>query len=123
MVAVWIYGSTKLSQFSSSALVGPGVFVTLIGVGLVLSGAVLVFQMVRSPPTLGGAEDGAETSPFRPPAFLTALIAVAAPIVIMKPLGFPLAASIVFSGVTFAFGSRRLFMDLDRKSTRLNSSH
>src|SRR3546814_10521217 len=57
MGALWIYGSTKLSQFSSIALVGPGVFVTLIGVGLVLSGAVLVFQMVRSPPTLGGRSE------------------------------------------------------------------
>jgi putative tricarboxylic transport membrane protein len=109
---LWIYGSTGLSQLSSIAGIGPGVFVTLIGIGLVLCGATLVFQMVLSadgpaPPP----EDGAEIAPFRPGAFAVALLAVAAPLVLMKQVGFPVTAAIVFAGVTYAFGSRRVVKD------------
>lgn len=111
--ALWIYGSMGLSQLSSIAVIGPGVFVTLIGLGLVACGATLVFQMVRSADGMAApAEDGAETVPFRPAPFVVALIAIAAPIVLMTRVGFPLTAALVFAGVTYAFGSRRPVMDL-----------
>ena len=42
---VWLYGASNLQQSSSIAGIGPGVFVTLIGIGLVVCGVVLVFQM------------------------------------------------------------------------------
>jgi putative tricarboxylic transport membrane protein len=109
---LWIYGSTELSQLSSIALIGPGVFVTVIGIGLVLCGVALIFQMVISPPSIEPAEDGSDVAPFRPSSFATALVSVTLPIAIMKPLGFPLTASLVFCGITFAFGSRSVIKDL-----------
>lgn len=113
MGAVWIYGSAELSQLSSIAVIGPGVFVSLIGAGLVIVGAVLTFQFASSSDTSfqEAPEDGAETAPFSLRPLLIALALVALPVFLMKDVGFPITAAIVFAGVAFAFGSRRLILD------------
>jgi putative tricarboxylic transport membrane protein len=110
---VWLYGASKLPQLSSIAGIGPGVFVTLIGIGLIVCGVVLVFQMVRSANDLAApAEDGAAKTPFQAIPFVTALVAVALPILLMTSIGFPLTATLIFAAVAHAFGSRRTLFDL-----------
>lgn len=113
MGSVWLYGASTLSQSSSISGVGPGIFVTMIGIALIVCGVVLVFQMslsVNVPAAL--AEDGAEKTPFQAVPFLTALVAVASPTLLMTSVGFPLTAALIFAAVTHAFGSRRILFDL-----------
>lgn len=110
---VWLYGASNLQQSSSIAGIGPGVFVTLIGIGLVVCGVVLVFQMVRPANDLAApAEDGAVKTQFQTIPFVTALVAVALPILLMSSIGFPLTAALIFAAVAHAFGSRRTLFDL-----------
>ena len=109
MGSVWLYGASTLSQSSSISGVGPGIFVTLIGVALIVCGVVLVFQMssaVNVP--AAPAEDGAQKTPFQAVPFVTALVAVASPMLLMTSVGFPLTAALIFAAVTRAFGSRRI---------------
>ena len=113
MGSVWLYGASTLSQSSSISGIGPGIFVTLIGVALIVCGVVLVFQMSRSADNLAApAEDGAQKTPFQAVPFVTALVAVASPILLMTSVGFPLTATLIFAAVTHAFGSRRILFDL-----------
>ena len=86
---------------------------TLVGVGLIVSGIVLLFQMMRSPHSIElPAEDRAKTPPFQARPFAIALAAIASPILLMTSIGFPLTAAVMFAGVTHAFGSRRALFDL-----------
>ena len=113
MGSVWLYGASTLSQSSSISGVGPGIFVTLIGVALIVCGVVLVFQMSRSVNVPAApAEDGAKKTPFQAVPFVTALVAVASPMWLMTSVGFPLTAALIFAAVTRAFGSRRILFDL-----------
>lgn len=113
MGSVWLYGASTLSQSSSISGVGPGTFVTLIGVALIVCGVVLVFQMSRAVNVPAApAEDGAEKTPFQAVPFVTALVAVASPMWLMTSVGFPLTAALIFAAVTRAFGSRRILFDL-----------
>jgi putative tricarboxylic transport membrane protein len=74
---------------------------------------VLVFQMSRSVNVPAApAEDGAEKTPFQAVPFVTALVAVASPMLLMTSVGFPLTAALIFAAVTRAFGSRRILFDL-----------
>ena len=113
MGSVWLYGASTLPQSSSISGVGPGIFVTLIGVALIVCGVVLVFQMSRAVNVPAApAEDGAEKTPFQAVPFVTALVAVASPMWLMTSVGFPLTAALIFAAVTRAFGSRRILFDL-----------
>jgi putative tricarboxylic transport membrane protein len=111
--SVWLYGASTLSQSSSISGVGPGIFVTLIGVALIVCGVVLVVQLSGAVDDRAAlAEDGAEKTPFQAVPFVTALVAVASPTLLMTSIGFPLTASLIFAAVTHAFGSRRILFDL-----------
>ena len=113
MGSVWLYGASTLSQSSSISGVGPGIFVTLIGVALIVCGVVLVFQMSRAVNVPAAPdEEGAEKTPFQAVPFVTALVAVASPMLLMTSVGFPLTAALIFAAVTRAFGSRRILFDL-----------
>jgi putative tricarboxylic transport membrane protein len=112
--AIWLYGAADLTQGSAMAVIGPGLFVTAVGAALVLFGVAYTVQVMTSRAEIptADAEDGAVVVPFRPGAFALALAAVAAPYLIMKVVGFPITATLVFAGVARAFGSRRLLLDL-----------
>ena len=113
MGSVWLYGASTLSQSSSISGVGPGIFVTLIGVALIVCGVVLVVQLSRAVDDRAAlAEDGEEKTPFQAVPFVTALVAVASPTLLMTSIGFPLTAALIFAAVTHAFGSRRILFDL-----------
>ena len=111
--AVWLYGASQLAQFATYAVVGPGVFVTVTGAGLLLLGLVLVVQIARGEPFQPqDAEDVAADRSASWPALLTAIAGAAAPLYTMERFGFAVSAALVFALTTRAFGSRRILLDL-----------
>lgn len=113
MGAVWLYNAYGLPQGARYAAVGPGLFVTIAGAGLLILGAILVLQIWRGEKfEPQDAEDAIAQSRMDKRAFLTALVAVALPVATMGPLGMPLTATISFMLVANAFGSRRWWLDL-----------
>ena len=113
MGAVWLYAGFGLPQGARYAAVGPGLFVTLAGGGLLILGAILVLQIWRGETfEAQDAEDADGSTKMDKRAFLTALVAVALPIVTMGPLGMPFTATLSFVLVANAFGSRRWWLDL-----------
>lgn len=108
--AVCLYASSQLSLGAQYAAIGPGMFVALVGLGLLLLGVLLLIQMAR-----GTAFDDDERT--RDPgmdkrAFFTVLVASMVPALAMVPLGLPLTAMLAFMLVARALGSRRIVMDL-----------
>lgn len=113
MGAVWLYNGFGLPQGARYAAVGPGLFVTLAGAGLLILGAILVLQIWRGESfEAQDAEDADGATKMDKRAFLTALVAIALPIVTMGPLGMPFTATLSFVLVANAFGSRRWWLDL-----------
>ncbi|KKB81303.1 membrane protein [Devosia soli] len=113
MGAVWLYNAFGLPQGARYAAVGPGLFVTVAGGALLVLGALLMVQIWRGETfEAQDAEDADGATKMDKRAFLTALVAVALPIVTMGPLGMPFTATLSFVLVANAFGSRRWYLDL-----------
>ncbi|MDV3249867.1 tripartite tricarboxylate transporter TctB family protein [Devosia sp. BK] len=113
MGAVWLYNAFGLPQGARYAAVGPGLFVTVAGGALLLLGALLMVQIWRGETfEAQDVEDADGATKMDKRAFLTALVAVALPIVTMGPLGMPFTATLSFVLVANAFGSRRWYLDL-----------
>ncbi len=111
--AVWLWGASGLPQGARYAAVGPGLMVTVAGAGLVLLGVLLTYQIWRGERfEPQDAEDAAANAPMDKLAFATAALAVALPVVMMRPLGMPFTALVSFMLVARAFGSRRWWLDL-----------
>ncbi|GAB4064128.1 tripartite tricarboxylate transporter TctB family protein [Ancylobacter sonchi] len=114
---VMLYGATQLGQSDAHSGVGPGLFVTIIGIALVVLGVALGVQVARgvaftSPEgedAYGEVDD--EDRTHRGPLLL-AIASLAAPLVLMQAAGFPVTAAVVFAGVARAFGSRRPVVDI-----------
>jgi len=110
---IWLYGAAGLPQGARYAAVGPGLFVTIAGLGLVLCGVLLAIQIARGERfEPQDAEDAAAAAPMDRRAFIIALVAVAIPVVGMPYLGVPITATISFALVARAFGSKRLLLDI-----------
>ncbi len=107
--AVCLYSSTTLTLGARYATIGPGLFVALVGVGLIVLGVILLVQTAR-----GTAFDPElEQDPgMDKPAFFTVVLAAALPALIMRPLGLPLTAAISFMLVARALGSKRVLLDI-----------
>lgn len=113
MGAVWLFNGFGLPQGARYAAVGPGLFVTVAGAGLLVLGAILVLQIWRGENfEAQDAEDAEAAAGMDKRAFFTALVAVALPIFTMGPLGMPFTATLSFVLVANAFGSRRWWLDL-----------
>jgi putative tricarboxylic transport membrane protein len=113
MGAVWLYGASSLPQGARYAAVGPGLFVTITGLGLAILGILLIVQVWRGERfEPQDAADVAASSSMDRRAFITAFVAVVLPVLIMQPLGLPLTATIAFVLVCRAFGSRNLLVDI-----------
>jgi putative tricarboxylic transport membrane protein len=111
--AVWLAGAAPLAQTAQYARIGPGLFVTIVGAGLVALGAMLLVQIARGEEfSAQDSEDAAAGAPADWRAFATAIAAAAAPLLTMRPLGFPLTGALSFALVARALGSRRLALDL-----------
>jgi putative tricarboxylic transport membrane protein len=111
--AVWLHGAWSLPQTATYAAIGPGLFVTIVALGLVLVGALLVVAVARRERfEPQDAEDADATrEPSRRAFWLTVLGGVL-PVFLVRPLGFPVVAAVTFALVARAFGSRRLAFDL-----------
>jgi putative tricarboxylic transport membrane protein len=110
---VWIYGALSLAYAATYAVVGPGLFPALIGVGLVLLGGLLLVAIARGerfePQESEDADAGRRPSGT---AFWTTVVAGLVPIAVIRPLGLPVAAAFTFALTARAFGSRRFPLDL-----------
>lgn len=113
MGGVWLYGASSLPQGARYAAVGPGLAVTIAGLGLVILGIILMLQIARGERfEPQDAEDAAANSPMDRVAFLTACAAAALPILTMRTLGLPATATLSFTLVARAFGSRNTILNL-----------
>jgi putative tricarboxylic transport membrane protein len=111
--ALWLHGALSLPQAATYAVVGPGLFPALIGAGLILLGGLLLAAVARG--ERFEPQEVEDADPTRPPsrrALWTAAAAGVAPILVIRPLGFPVAAALAFALTARAFGSRRVALDL-----------
>jgi putative tricarboxylic transport membrane protein len=110
---VWLHGAWSLPQAATYAIVGPGFFPAVIGAGLLLLGVLVLVAVARGERfEPQEAEDAdASRSPSRAAFWLT-VAGGAVPVVVIRPLGFPIAAALAFALTARAFGSRRLLVDL-----------
>ncbi|MCD0503211.1 tripartite tricarboxylate transporter TctB family protein [Bordetella petrii] len=110
--AVWLQQGYALPKMGGYAGVGPGDFVMLVGLALIVLGLALVAQIARGDTFVPQEAESAEAdAPPSRKAFAFAAAGAAIPLLTMKPLGFPLTAMLAFALVTHAFGSRRVLLD------------
>lgn len=110
---ICLYGTTSLEQGARYAAIGPGLFVTIAGGGLVILGMLLLVQIARGEKfEPQDAEDASGNEKANPVALVTAMAAAIAPIFTMEPLGLPLTAMISFTLVARSFGSRKPLLDV-----------
>jgi putative tricarboxylic transport membrane protein len=111
--AVWLYGAASLSQTAQYAAIGPGLFVTAIGIVLIALGGFLLAQIAQGEEFKPqDAEDAMADAPADRVALLTAIAAAGLPLLTMRQLGFPITGTLSFMLVARAFGSRRVLVDL-----------
>lgn len=108
--AICIYASSSLTLGARYAAIGPGMFVALVGIGLVALGVLLLVQMARG--TAFDEEERALDPGMDKGPFLTVLLAAIVPSLTMERLGLPLTAAIAFMLVARALDSRRTGWDI-----------
>jgi putative tricarboxylic transport membrane protein len=103
----------RLPLTQAYAGIGPGFLVLVIGLALLLIGAVIAIQVARGvefePEETEGADVTAPTSWF---GLGIAVAAIVLPVGLIGGLGFPLAGGISYALVTRAYGSRSAIPDL-----------
>jgi putative tricarboxylic transport membrane protein len=110
---VWLYGALALPQAATYAVVGPGFFPAVIGAGLVVLGLLLLVAVARGERfEPQEAEDADVTRTPSRSAFWLTVAAGVVPVLVIRPLGFPIAASLAFALTARAFGSARVLLDL-----------
>jgi putative tricarboxylic transport membrane protein len=110
---IWLHGALSLNVMADYGGIGPGLFVGLVGSGLVLLGILLTIRIGRGErfePQV--TEDMTPDSPVSRSGFLLATAAAAVPLATMQPVGFPITAALVFTLVARAFGTHRILHDL-----------
>jgi putative tricarboxylic transport membrane protein len=111
--AICLYGASGLPQGARYAAVGPGLFVTLAGAGLVVLGLMLLVQIARGERfEPQDAEDAAADVPANHKSLAIAFAAAVVPIVTMAPLGLPITATVSFVLVARALHSKKLVTDI-----------
>jgi putative tricarboxylic transport membrane protein len=102
-----------LPQTAAYARVGPGLYLTIAGIGLVVLGGLLAVQIARGERfEAQDAEDAASDQPAHWPSLLTAIAGAAIPLYTMERFGFIVTAALMFALTTRAFGSRRIILDV-----------
>lgn len=94
--------------------VGPRVFPTVIGWGLVLLGVWYAIDVLRGD-TAAPSEDSEDADPSLPADWgvLAGLaVTLAAYALLMKPAGFVIASTVVFTGAAISMGSRQFIRDI-----------
>lgn len=108
--ATCLYASSSLTLGAQYAAIGPGMFVALVGLGLVALGVLLLIQVARG--TAFEGEDLEHDPGMDKGPFFTVLLAAVVPALAMENLGLPLTAAISFMLVARALGSVRIILDL-----------
>jgi putative tricarboxylic transport membrane protein len=109
---VWLQNALSLPQMATYAVVGPGLFPAVVGGGLIVLGALLLVAVARGERFVPQEVEDADAS--RPPSRRALWLTVAAgalPVLLVRPLGFPVAAAVAFGLTARAFGSRRPIFD------------
>lgn len=110
---VCLYAASSLPATAQYAAIGPGLFVTATGIGLVVLGILLLLQIARGEKFEAQDVENAEGNlPMDKRAFFTALAATLVPALTVETLGLPITAMIAFMLVARAFGSKRIILDL-----------
>ena len=113
MGAVCFYASTELAATAQYAAVGPGMFISAVGLGLIGLGVLLLIQIARGEVfEPEEAENAVPGQAMDKRAFFTALLAAILPALTIEVLGLPITAMLSFMLVARAFGSQRLVFDL-----------
>ena len=113
MGAVCLYASSSLPATAQYAAIGPGLFVTIAGIGLVVLGILLLIQIARGEKFEAQDAENAEGNlPMGKRAFFTALAATIVPALTIEILGLPLTAMLSFMLVARSFGSKKIVQDL-----------
>lgn len=111
--AVCIYSASSLSSTAQYAALGPGFFVNMSGLGLVILGVLLTIQISRGEKfEAQDTENASGETPMDKRAFFTALIGCLMPALTIQFLGLPLSAMLTFAFIARAFGSHKLLLDL-----------
>jgi putative tricarboxylic transport membrane protein len=109
---IWLSNAFRLDVIASYGGIGPGLFVGLVGVGLVLLGIVLMIQIRRGERFDPQAtEDMTPDAPVSRRGLLLTVTASAVPLATMQQVGFPVTAALVFALVARAFGTHRIVHD------------
>lgn len=108
-----LYEATFGPATSTYARVGPGFFPSLIGIATIIVGLALTFQALRGRWTMDLIDDApSQTEPHDDkrlaPLWRIALVVLGlvANLLLIGPLGFVIASSVMFTLTTRAFGSR-----------------
>lgn len=110
---ICLYATTTLPTTAQYAAIGPGMFVTIAGGGLLLLGILLLIQIARGERfEAQDTENATGNLPMDKRAFFTALAATIVPALTMEALGLPITAMLSFMLVARAFGSQKTLIDL-----------
>ncbi|HSE10223.1 MAG TPA: tripartite tricarboxylate transporter TctB family protein [Nocardioidaceae bacterium] len=107
-LAVYVLlGAADIVEPISAGAVGPRVLPYLVGGGMLVAALAALVSVLRG--DLAEAEGGEDVDPDRHTSWLTvaALVALfALHIVLIAPLGWPLAAAVLFTGAAWTFGAK-----------------
>jgi putative tricarboxylic transport membrane protein len=110
---ICLYSGSNLPSTAQYAAIGPGLFVNLAGLGLVILGILLTIQIARGERFESqDTENASGSTPMDKRAFITALIGCLIPALTIKTLGLPLTAMLTFTLIARAFGSSKVLIDL-----------
>ncbi|MFV9473553.1 tripartite tricarboxylate transporter TctB family protein [Advenella sp. RU8] len=113
MGAICLYSANELANTARYSAIGPGLFVTATGIGLVILGLLLLIQIARGEKFQPqDTENAAGDTPMDKRAFFIALAAAFVPVLIINSLGLPITAMVAFTLITLAFGSKNIVMNL-----------
>ncbi len=110
--AIWLWQALSLQQRAQYAQIGPGFFVSIVGIVLIVLGAVLIWQIYRGETfEAQQSEDTDADAETSWPALGLTVAAAALPLFVIEIIGFPATATLMFGLVCRAFGSRRYLLD------------
>jgi len=113
MGVVCLYSANELANTARYSAIGPGLFVTVAGIGLILLGVLLLIQIARGEKFESQDTENAEgNTPMDKRAFFIALAAAFVPVFMINHLGLPITAMVAFTLVTLAFGSKQIVLNL-----------
>ena len=111
--AICVYIGSKLPSTAQYAAIGPGLFVNLAGLGLMILGILLTIQIARGEKfEAQDTENASGSTPMDKKAFFTATLGCLIPALTITFLGLPLTAMLTFALIARSFGSNKLLSDL-----------